>query len=222
MISVCMAFYNRFDVLHKTLASYVTHYKDLDLEIVIADDGSDMPLLLPVNKDCFGPFPVKIINMPESDPLNPCVPLNKAVEASSGDRIILTNPEDEHRFPALYDMLWRHNDSKDVICAPCYDEQRGMLAGKDAVFGTPMPPNAQLHFCMLMDKSLFPGFDEDYRFGQGYEDNDFAWRLYEKGAEFTLSDVPVHHNHVKTQWNLPSNELMFYEKHPELLERPTG
>ncbi len=213
MISICMAYYNRHKALKKTIESYEKWYQDLDLEIVIVDDGSDKP------PDIHSSLRISIITLPKSKPLNPCVPLNRAVKESIGSRIVITNPEEEHRHPALYDMLWRWDDKTDVIVSPSMDEERGWVAGPKVKYPDPMPENAHYHFCMLMHRDLFPGFDEDYRFGQAYDDNDFIWRLDRAGAKFTCSDVPTYHNsnlHEPLNWKLPLNEELFFTKWPHL------
>jgi len=191
-----MAYFNRREALLKTLASYEKWYRHLDIEIIICDDGSEPPLF-----DINTTLPHKILRLPKSPALNPCVPLNHAVNASVGDVIVITNPEDEHRSPALYDMLARLRDKKDYVTAPCFDEKRGWIAGPNVDYPLAMPENAHFHFCALMHRSLFPGFDEDYRNGQAFEDNDFVCRLANAGANFICSEVPVHHNHVATKWH---------------------
>lgn len=216
MISICMAYYNRREQLQVTLDSYEKWYADLDLEIVICDDGSDEVLEFDT------PFKSRILHLAKSKPLNPCVPLNRAVEASSGHLIVITSPEIEHRHAALYDMLWRWNDEKDCITATCFDDRRGVLASQDMQHAFPVPEGANFHFCVLMHRNLFPGYDEDYRFGQAFDDNDILWRLKERNANFVTSDIPVYHNHSPVQWKLPLNDKLFAEKWPEARRRALG
>jgi len=45
------------------------------------------------------------------------------------------------------------------------------------------------------------GFDEEYRDGQGVEDNDFLWKLWEAGANFRMCDyLMVEHTSTPTIW----------------------
>jgi GT2 family glycosyltransferase len=55
----------------------------------------------------------------------------------------------------------------------------------------PSPRGAGLHFCAMLTKELFEdvgGFSEEYRGGQGYDDNDFLWKLNDAGASFRIMD----------------------------------
>ena len=43
----------------------------------------------------------------------------------------------------------------------------------------------------MLSRELFEtvgGFSEEYREGQGFDDNDFLWRLHEAGASFKIMD----------------------------------
>jgi GT2 family glycosyltransferase len=67
------------------------------------------------------------------------------------------------------------------------------------------PAGAGFHFCSMMHRSLFyevGGFSEEYRDGQGYEDNDFLWKLHAVGAKFRIADelVTDHHRCPRTEW----------------------
>ena len=94
MISLCMPYWQRQPELDRSLAAYRRVYGDrLALEVSIADDGSPAPVRAP---ECIvTTLPAKNVG------LNPCVPINAAVRASSADVIVLTNPEIEHREDVL-------------------------------------------------------------------------------------------------------------------------
>ena len=89
MISVCMPFWNRQRFLDESLAEHRRLYPDIDIEISICDDGSIPPAVVPEG--------VVLTRLPEKRyALNPCVPINQAVNASTHDIIVLTCPEIVH------------------------------------------------------------------------------------------------------------------------------
>lgn len=208
-----MAYYNRRERLEMGLASIGAAYDGLlGVEVVICDDGSSERLFVESDK-----FEVHILHLPRSKPLNPCVPINRAVRASNSDRIVLTSPEVVHKKPALLALLDMHEPDA-YVAAPCYDRARGWIAGKAKHGDVPVPEGAHLPFCAMLSRDLFEragGYDEEYRNGQGFEDNDFLWRLRRAGATFKLSDVPVEHVHQRQVWNLPSNRGLFEKRWPQ-------
>lgn len=222
-ISICMPYYNRYPQLRRSLNSiedvYLEHVDfDDPPEIVICDDGSSPPLGLLETY-----FTVQIIRLPESPPLNPCVPINEAVETASSDIIVLTNPEIEHREPVLLEMMEMLQHEDDYVVARCYDDELGWIADSSVDYSKsgrlPVPPGAHFHFCAMMHESLFwraGGFDEDYRFGQACEDNDWLWRLHRVGANFKLTHGTVYHHRTGVKWGRPHNRELFFQKWPDL------
>lgn len=198
MISVVMPYWRRPDILRANVAHYCKLYSGLDVEIVIVDDGSPERAAMPVD----APFPVRAVLLPEKAVAkNPCVPLNAGVAAAQGDVIVLTNPEVVHRGPILGAMREHLTGLGPLgyVAAACrgrgwwYCHSIGMPPNR-AVGRTVSPPGAGLHFCSMLNRTLFDragGFDERYRDGQGYEDNDFLWRLYGAGARFQICDELV-------------------------------
>ena len=217
MISVCAPYWRRQRALDRMVDVYTRLYRHLDLEISICDDGSPEPAVVP-------PF-VTLTRLPTKDhPLNPCVPMNRAVAASSGDILVLTNPELTHRESVLDGMLALLETEDDYVMARCYDEGWGRwLAGPDVDFTAhgrlPVPPGGQFHFCVMLHRSLWDragGFDEDYRHGLACDDNDWLWRLHRAGARFRLAEGVVYHDSSeRVQWGLRHNRDLFYRKWPE-------
>jgi len=191
-----MPYWKRPEELKRTLESY-EQYKDI--EIIVVDDGSwdteDFTIRLP-KKD---------------NALNPCVPINRGVEIASGEVIVLTGPEVTHRKPVLDKMkeeLERTGPKGYVIAATwsiqykrwnCHSAVNHHIPG-----GWPVPPGSGFHFCTMMYKNFFNevgGFDEDYREGQAFDDNDFLWRLHKHNAIFKMrDDLIVDHYPTKTIW----------------------
>ena len=211
MISVIMPYWNRLELLKRSLARMAEFYPDYDMEIVIADDGSKEECKL----DDDYPWKVRILYLPRKDrALNPCVPINKAVEISRGYITVLTNPEVLHTKPIFGEMIdelvkfgprgyviaatWS-SDKKKWYCHSSVTEKKNRMLGR-----LPLPPNSGLHFCTMMYKKFYDtigGFDEAYRHGQGVEDNDFLWNLYTHDAQFSLrDDLVVFHEGTDTAW----------------------
>ncbi len=146
--------------------------------------------------------------------LNPCVPINRAVEASNGYITVLTNPEIYHPTAILGDMLDElvKIGPKGYVLASTWSIEHkrwychSTITSKvNATLGRlPLPKGSGLHFCSMMYRKFYDeigGFDEDYRDGQGVEDNYFALKLHEAGATFRMMDnLMVEHTSTPTIW----------------------
>lgn len=195
-----MPYWNRQAELDRALTAYDHLYPHLNLEFSICDDGSTPPVYAPG---------ARVTTLPKKDyALNPCVPINTAIRASTGDVIVLTNPEIEHREPVLDDMLAALQDENDYVMTGCRDTNtERWLAGPETKYGRegrePSPPGGHFHFCTMFHRSLFDrlgGFDEQYRTGQGCDDNDWLWMLYAAGANFKYVDGVVWHYRTPHKW----------------------
>jgi GT2 family glycosyltransferase len=202
MISICMPYWQRQELLDQSLAAYRRLYDDMDLEICIVDDGSPRPVNAP---GC------RVTHLPiKRCALNPCTPINQAVNMATADIIVLTNPEIEHRERILPEMCSRLLDQGEnaYLTAACVDGDGKWLAHSSIKGGIegrgPMPDGAQFHFCAMFYRSLWDkagGFDEEYRDGQAFDDNDWLWRLEDAGARFChCDDLVVHHHKTGTRW----------------------
>lgn len=223
MISIVMPFWNRRLALARSVSAMARHYADLDLELIIVNDGSDAPVL----DNC--PWPVKVIHLPKKDgPLNPCVPINRGAEASSGDIIVLTNPEIIHVKPILGEMLKAMDgpDSYILAAAWCPDENKWhchtSISG-DRPSGERQPEGSGFHFCAMLTRDLWNragGFDEAYRDGAGYDDPDWVNRVARAGARFTIrDDLIVLHPKLgaRTDWTSEQfrrNRDLYFRKWP--------
>jgi GT2 family glycosyltransferase len=184
---------------------------------------------LPLGPECEG---VLIVALPEKDAaLNPCVPLNRGVLASTGEYVVLTNPEVVHRAPilqAMADELWVLGE-KGYVAAACWSEKTKLWfchsqgPKPEAMGRAKMPEGSGLHFCSMIFREFFDeigGFSEEYRDGQGYEDNDFLWKLHAAGAQFAILDhlVTDHIDCPRTAWpkgGLERNRRIFETKWSE-------
>lgn len=190
MISVCMPYWSRQDALDRSLAAYRRIYGDI--EISVCDDGSPEPVKAP---GCI------VTTLPRKEiGLNPCVPFNAAVRASTGDVVVLTNPEVEHREDVLTGMLAMLKHPDDYVTVACRDVEGRWLAGPEVDYDQhgrlPVPLGAHFHFCAMLTRELFEragGFDEGYRNGRACDDNDLLWSLEDVGARFKLAPGLVWH-----------------------------
>ena len=215
MISIIMPYWNRLELLTRSLDRMGELYSNYDMEVIIADDGSEEECIVTQR---YYPWPVHVISMPRKDvALNPCVPINLAVEASRGYILVLTNPEIYHPttiLGSMLDELTIKAGPKGYVIASTWstDYNRwyahsSITSKANAALGRlPLPPNSGLHFCSMMYRKFYNeigGFDEEYREGQGVEDNDFLWTLWEAGATFRMmDDLMVEHTSTPTVWPL--------------------
>lgn len=208
-----MPYFMRQEALDRSLRAYGESYPDLEVELSICDDGS-IPGVSMENAR----HPFIVTRLPEkSHALNPCVPINRAVNASTGDIVVITNPEIEHRKPVLRQMLDSLETEDHYVIAACWNSAKRSgywIAHSTAQQYTggrlPMPHGAGFHFCTMLHRSLWEkasGFDEEYREGQGCDDNDWLWRLENVGAKFVMrDDLVVYHYPTQTPW--PSGGLV--------------
>lgn len=198
MISLILPYWRRQAAAEKALSFLVDTYPDLDLEVVVIDDGNEPPFdipNLPLNLLCLR-CPKK------SGPKSPVTCWNDGVNAATGDTIVLSCIEVLHTKPVLEQMaaeLEKQGPDGYVLAAAfcpeaqewhCHTVNRSRLAPE-------MPAGFGRAFCGMLNRDLFEragGFDEEYRDGAGYEDIDFAYRLQRAGAKPVIRDdlVVIH------------------------------
>ncbi len=218
-VSVCVPYWNRPTEWAISKASYRKQYPDLDIEFSVCDDGSAQPLHDEPNQ--------RVVSLSfKTNALNPCVPINRAVRNAKHDIIVLTNPETEHRERVLDKMLAALQEPNDYVMTGCRDTIHGAVyAGPERDYrGCLMPPNTHYHFCVMFRRELFErvgGFDEEYREGHGYDDNDWLWRLWNLGdVNFKYVPGTVWHVRGLMQRSLWKGPLL--RRNEELLRRKWG
>lgn len=209
MISVCVPHWNRASELARMYREYLTLYPGLELEFSVCDDGSSPRPPAP-HRGTLTCLPVK------DHALNPCVPLNVAVMHARGEILVLTGPEVEHRVPILPIMAaaLEAGGEFDYLMASCQDVDGRWLCGSRVRGGEdgrgPMPAGSGFHFCAMLRRELFEragGFDEEYRAGQAFEDNDWLYRLEHAGARFVMrDDLIVWHRRMPCAWPAGGHE----------------
>lgn len=216
MMSVCLPYWDRQHALDGMFRNYDAVYPGLPIEFSVCDDGSPVSGKVPRG--------VTLTRMPvKTEALNPCAPINRAVNASTGEIIVLTNAEIRHTEPTLLMMRGLLEDDLDYVTATCTDPRRGLLAGEGVDYTKagrlPVPPGAHFHFLAMFTRKLWEkagGFDEAYRHGLGCDDNDWVWRCAAAGARFRLTPSTVEHTNEAEpiRWQIPHNRELFFRKWP--------
>lgn len=229
-ISIVMGYYNRKQHLVNTLWS-ISKSRYKNFEVIVVDDGSSVSHRVRDLEKDFSFLKVYRINIKDKLHKNPCVPLNKAISHSTGDIIILQNPECFH-----YDDIIRHaaynteegkylafstinKDSVDLITKYMNKDNMKKLKEKMTFEGkirwychSEHRPKA-LNFCTAItrkDLSELNGFDERYANGIERDDAEFLERVGRKGMEIIFVDdkLVIHQKHEPVYYNQPeSNDL---------------
>lgn len=234
MISIAMAYKNRRPQLIKTLESIESQsYKDI--EVIIIDDGSDEKHKITDLKSKF-PF-VTVASMREHPYKNPCIVYNTAFSLCSGDIVIIQNPECLHVGELIQSVADNIDDSKYLSYA-CYcvrehlmDKLHSSQDKKELILSLPQSYDASQHdeitwynhskyrkvdfhfTTAITRKSLesLSGFDERFKHGMEYDDNEFITRVVRKGLEIVNIDDPfsIHQHHTNTYGGaIINNEYM--------------
>jgi hypothetical protein len=100
-VSLVLPYWNRQDAADEALKSISDCYPDLDLEVVVVDDGST-PRFVPPDL----PLDITIIRMPKKDdPKSPCIPWNVGVRQAEGDVVVLSCIEVIHTKPVIQELI---------------------------------------------------------------------------------------------------------------------
>jgi glycosyltransferase involved in cell wall biosynthesis len=132
--SIVMAYYNRKQLLLNTLYSIsLSTIPKSDYEVIIVDDASSDEHKLTDIENIYG-LQIKVYRIELVDKwwVNPCVPYNLGFKYSSGDYIVIQNPECLH----FGDMLLYFNNYMDVnkyLSASCYSINQQMVNSISAV-----------------------------------------------------------------------------------------
>ena len=224
MISIVMSYYNRISQLRFTLKS-IQEQSPTDFEIVIVDDYSSKEHSLDNLKNEFNFLNLKIIKMQDLFSkkfyVNPSIPYNVGFRNSTGDKIIIQNPECCHVGNIL--KYVEENLTDDVYlsfhCYACNKTELAELHQTNYLdltkatgkwYNHKIHRPASFHFTTAISrKNLIElnGFDEKYATGYNYDDAEFIERIKLLGLKIDFVENPyvIHQHHGKLYNKNPLN-----------------
>lgn len=234
MISLVTGYWDRPQAANAALLSLESQYLGLDLEVIIVDDGNEVPFRPPENYA----FPLRVVRLPlKHGPKCPMPALNGAVELAQGEYIVLCSIEVLHTMCVLPELRAEiERGGPKTYASPAVWAPDDVFAGKtgrwhvhssrcriNPVLNVMLPENAAYAFCAMMRKDLFNsvgGCTPEYRDGAGYDDADFLLKLARVGTNFVLrDDLIVNHprSGCKSAW---TGEM--FERNKQIFLRDWG
>lgn len=248
MISIVMAYHNRYHLLDKTLKS-MTLSSHKDFEVIVVNDFSDEEhsLYSLVNK--YSTLRIKIVNMEDLGDrwyINPCVVYNAGFTQVSGDKIIIQNPECMH-IGDVISYVDTYLTDNNYLTFECYASSKAQLDYIDSDWDrfyrevqackVGLTKERQelawcnhytyfrraLNFTNAITRnnlSKLNGFDEVMAHGIGGDDNEFRDRVFKLPiqVQFVKNPWTVHQWHEKTLTSVDA--LSKYKSNEELLRKP--
>jgi len=221
-ISIVMAFYNRQELLDKTLES-IDKSVVKDYELIIVDDASTVPLVCDR---------AKIIRVEKEDKWYNCsaVAWNRGMREATGDIIILNSPECYHAGDIL--SYVRNNIRSNLYLSfGCYSISKqetenfhkgvfpnivdAVVNGRTGWYNHTKHRPVAYHFCSAMlkkDMDMIGGFDERYAYGVAFDDDEFIRTVKYMGMDIKIVNQPyvIHQYHTHFEFESAS---MWKEPH---------
>lgn len=237
-ISIVMGYYNRLAQLESTLKSiYYSGYPNI--EIIIVNDKSkedQNPSKLINEYQIFFNSNIKLINILSKDHVNPCIAYNIGIHQSTGDIIILQNPEvmyiddiinytvenleenDYFSFTCIGSDSLERNDIISQLIQTKEDYLNNRQKIKDLLVTSNISGNTVCskqnlgylnhsellptlyHYCSAIFKNKLieiGGFDNDYKDGICFDDNDLVKKIISKNKLNTkiIDKLTLHQYH---------------------------
>lgn len=219
MISIVMSYYNRIHLLRYTLKTF-TESKEKDFEVIIVDDFSSAEHNIDNIQFEFPSLNIKVVNMARRGSktwFNPCVPYNVGFRESTGDIIIIQNPECCHIGDVISYTKHNTNDNNYLSfhCWACNKgDVRSLHSGEILVPGDSRKSEkgkwynhrvhrpVAYHFASAITRKNLcdlNGFDESFALGHSFDDDEFKQRIINKGLKIEFVEDPyvIHQWHPK-------------------------
>jgi glycosyltransferase involved in cell wall biosynthesis len=234
MISIVMAYTNRLQQLKYTLHS-IRFSSCKNFEILIVDDfSSDQHSTDNICVE-FSDLPIRIIKMSDifsaKTYCNPCIVYNTGFKYSTGDKVIIQNPECFHVGDILQFVETSLNDDTYYVfnCYATNKEDSEKIYRGEWISYNPTIPDLTGHSCWYNHSEIRPvmyhftsaitkknllelgGFDESYMYGNGFDDDEFLHRVRMKKLNVCSVSSPM----VIHQWHEPA----FDHSNNHLVER---
>lgn len=217
--SFIIPYYKR-DCFFFSLKSFEKYYSSRnDYEIIVVEDikNRNDPYHHKLLNDIISRFklPIKLI-LNEEFTYNPSVSFNLGVKNSNGEYIILTNPECYHESDVL--KGFDEEENKEEVYIVCANKSVVAISYTDKLnyhfrewFQHSVQCNRCLHHCACISEKNYlkiNGFDEEYKKGIAFEDDDFVWNINKHKIPIIQRDdlITCHiaHNreHIDRQYHL--------------------
>jgi GT2 family glycosyltransferase len=249
LISVVMAYYNRRNHLINTLNSMTkSQYKNY--EVIVVDDASNNENRIEDLQDKFKFLKVIRIEENEKQHVNPCIPMNIGFSNTSGEIIIMQNPECFHYNDVFSHVINNINNNKYLAYTTInknisdklstinwsinYEKQindiikiniNDNLVKNEWYCHKNFRPMA-LNFCSaIMRDNLINlnGFDERYAYGIERDDIEFLDRIKRKKMDIIFVDdvIVIHQTHPPFQYSHTNTNDLRIKNH-QLYARTTA
>lgn len=237
MVSVVATYYNRRELLINTLNSINT---DKEFEFIVVDDASDDNNKIEDLEEKYSFLKVIRLEKEHKNHINPCVPFNIGFKKAKYENIILQNAECYHVGDIIGYVL--ENLTQDnYLTFSCYslsEEQTEKMKqetptlinkgatydGESSWYNHIIYRPVYYHFCSAITKKNLidnlGGFDEKYKDGIGYDDNELLSRIDRLGLNKKMIDYPF----VYHQWHYtnPNNNPILMDKNRKLFQEYTS
>ena len=232
-ISIVMTYHNRRNLLLRTLESInKTNYDKAKIQIIIINDNSSEEHYIDDLNDKYNGLYILVLNIGIKQKIwiNSCVPYNIGFNHIKYDKVIIQNPECYHQGDIITDVSKRLNDNL-YLSYSCYSltwentklEDFNTVKISKKPIKIPMSDGwynhseyrpVFFHFCSAIyydDLEDLNGFDERYKDGIAFDDNEIIERLKYKGMDMKIIDGPfvfhqAHHSIYHYNKNTPEEE----------------
>lgn len=213
-----MPYLNRHIQFQHTLESFLYYYKNRkDYEVIVIEEYKNVinerahNLLVDLVSKYSEFIDIKHIEHTEDNCYNPTPLFNMGSNISTGKFLIITNPECLHPSDVLkeFDSEFDKNENVYIVCAcrnvtPSTLEYISSSEIHKVILRTwyqhTQHNNRAFHWCSAISKLNYDkigGFDEKFKYGIGFDDNDFRDTVLQSEIPFVFRDdiVIFHTNH---------------------------